>query len=203
MGVEPVGVGRQLQARLVNAPDLLMKRGATYSDCRTLRWTLTREWAAGPSVCYIGHNPSTAGDELEDPTSRAWVHHASFNGFGRYTSVNLYPYRTPDVKECYRWAQYEKNGPDWSARDALMENESLVAAEAKKADIVVACWGALAVDENWVEQIIQAVQADKAPHPDIYCLGRTLAGDPKHPMARGKHRIARDQQFMLWRKAAA
>lgn len=182
--------------------DLFMKRDAKLSACGTLRWTLTREWGHGARVCYIGHNPSTASHMVDDPTSQAWVHFARQWGAGRYDAVNLYPYRSPDPKECHRWARWDQNGPDYSARDALMQNEAVVATTAKLADIVVACWGELAQDSNWVAQIIEAIQAGYPPYPDIYCLGRTLAGNPKHPMARGKHRIARDQRFTIWREAA-
>lgn len=177
-------------------------RSARMSPCETFRWTLERAWAIGQTVCYIGHNPSTASAEADDMTSQAWVHHARFNGFGRYTAVNLYPFRAADVRDCRRWAAYENNGPDWYARDALMHNETVVVEAAKKAGIVVACWGALAADSQWVDHIIEAIQTGEEPWPDLYCLGTTLAGNPKHPMARGKHRIARDQKFSLWRAAA-
>lgn len=36
---------------------------------------------------------------------------------------------------------------------------------------------------------------------DLICLGTTLSGAPKHPMARGRSRIPRDQQPIIWRKA--
>jgi len=179
-----------------------MKRGATYSPCNALRFTLTREWGPGPSVCYIGHNPSTAGHEKEDPTSLAWIHFAQAQGFGRYVAVNLYPFRSSDPQLCRNWADYEKNGPDWWARDRLQQNICIVAEQAKKADRVVACWGALAKDDLWVDSILEEIQAGEEPWPDVYCFGLTASGAPKHPLARGKHRIPRGQQFVLWKPAA-
>lgn len=181
--------------------DLFMKRGATYSSGEQLRWTLTREWGDGPGVCYIGHNPSTAGHEIDDPTSLAWVHFAKLNGFTQYTAVNLYPYRTPDVRECHRWAQWDKNGPDWWARDRIQDNMEVISREAKRAAMVVACWGALCRDSFHVDAVIEEIQSGVDPYPHLYCLGTTLAGDPVHPMARGRHRIPRDRTFMLWRSA--
>lgn len=187
----------------MNAPDdLFMKRGATYSKCNGMRFTLWRQWGEGKTVCFIGHNPSTADHQVEDPTTRAWLDLAKANGFTRYVAVNLYPLRTPDVRECTRWAQFEKNGPDWYARDAIHENIGVVAREAKRADLVVACWGALCADPFMPDLVIEEIQSGEEPFPDLYCLGTTGAGDPKHPMARGKHRIPRDFKFKLWRKAA-
>lgn len=135
----------------------------------------------------------------EDPTSRAFEHFARVNGFGSYVAVNLYPYRSSNPRECRRWADYEKNGPDWCARDALMDNQARIASACKNADRVVACWGAIAHDENWVEAVVDEIQQGVAPYPDIYCLGTTLNGSPIHPMARGRYRIARDQKFLMWK----
>ena len=173
-------------------------RSASISSCGTYRWTLKRAWAEGPSVCYIGHNPSTASHEVDDMTSQAWVHHARFNGFGSYTAVNLLPFRAADVRACHHWAQWDKNGPDWSARDAIMQNEGVVAREIRRADRVVACWGALDRD-GWGSRLMESVGETLRGLPDVYCLGVTNAGAPKHAMARGKHRIPRDQRFVLWR----
>lgn len=33
----------------------------------------------------------------------------------------------------------------------------------------------------------------------IYKVTYQLSGAPKHPLARGKHRVPRDQTFILWR----
>lgn len=176
-----------------------MKRSARLSKCGKFRFTLSRQWAVGPMVCYIGHNPSTADHEKEDPTTRAWAHFARVNGYGGYTAVNLYPFRSSDPAGCRRWADFENNGPDWYARDILMENISLVADVAKASAAVVACWGALAKDEFLVDKIVEEIQSGVDPYPDILCLGTTASGAPKHPLARGKHRIPSGQPFSVWR----
>ncbi len=176
-----------------------MKCSAQISKCGRFRWTLHRQWAEGPKVCYIGHNPSTADGSIEDPTTRAWAHFARSNGYGGYLAVNLYPFRSSDPKACRDWAEFESNGPDWHARDVMMENIDLVASVAKQCAIVVASWGAIAQDEAMVDRIIEEIQTGEVPYPSIYCLGTTASGAPKHPLARGKHRIPRDQRFQLWR----
>ena len=51
--------------------------GASYERTATfaapgIRLTLTRRWARGPIACVIGHNPSDADADKDDPTSRWW-----------------------------------------------------------------------------------------------------------------------------------
>lgn len=173
--------------------DLLMKRGAGYRRDRRMRWTLTREWGDGPRVCYIGHNPSTAGHEKDDPTSAAWVRFATGNGFGSYIAVNLYPLRTAKPGICRNWLATGHPDPD------LAENARIVAGAIRCSDIVVACWGGMAADRGHIAFMTRMVgEAGR----QIFCLGETADGSPKHPMARGVHRILPGQQFMPWRGAA-
>lgn len=183
-------------------PQVIVRK-ATLSDCRQYRFTLTRTWRAGPHVCFVGVNPSTADHTKDDPTVRRWIHFSDAWGYGGFVAVNLYPFRTPNVAACKRWADWESNGPDWHARDTILHNVDIIAREAKRAALVVPCWGASAWDDFLVDHVIEHIQSGEAPWPDLYCLGKTSAGDPKHPMARGHHRIPDDQQPVLWRAANA
>src|SRR3546814_4937737 len=54
--------------------------------------TLFRSWRAGPHICFIGVNPSTASHLKDDPTAWRWVHFADSWGYGGYVTVNLYPF---------------------------------------------------------------------------------------------------------------
>src|SRR3546814_15011461 len=85
--------------------------------------TLFRSWRAGPHICFIGVNPSTASHLKDDPTAWRWVHFADSWGYGGYVTVNLYPFCSSSPKECRRWADWESNGPDWRARDTILHNE--------------------------------------------------------------------------------
>lgn len=166
-----------------------MNKGATYSVDGTLRWTLTRDWAEhGWRVLFLGHNPSTAGHELEDPTTLAWQHFARLWGARGYTAVNLYPFRSPNPKDVYAWVP--------GRFDAIAENAALVVQEAQKAATVVACYGAIAQDQRLADYLLRAMDCN------IYVFGHTAGGVPKHVMARGKHRVPRDQQPLLWRRKA-
>ena len=180
-----------------------VKRSADLSPCGTFRWTLTRAWGAGGRVCFIGLNPSTADHRVDDPTVRRWSRFAQAWGYGEFVAVNLYPFRSPSPADCRRWSRWDENGPDWYARDALQAGLDVIVREAKNAALVVACWGAGAWDEDWIEHVIENIQTDVAPWPDIYCFARSQDGSPVHPMARGRHRVPDDAQPQLWRAALA
>lgn len=177
-----------------------MIRGAHFSGAN--RQTLTRRWGDGPRVCFIGCNPSTADHRQDDPTCRWWIEWSKLFGFGSFVAVNLYPFCTSSPAECRQMADWQANGPDWHARDAINANLDVVVREAKSADKVVACWGAIAWDADWINHVVEAVQTGEEPLPHIYCFGRTAAGAPKHPLARGVHRIPHDQPLLMWSAAA-
>jgi hypothetical protein len=180
--------------------DLLIRRGAVFARDRTLRLTLTRRWADGTLCCFIGHNPSTADHEIDDPTVRRWMHFARAWGYGGFIAVNLYPIRATDPAQARRWADWENNGPDWCARDDIQHNMEIVATAAKEAALVVACWGAIATDENYIEALIEEIVCGNEPWPDVHVFGLTSGGAPIHPMARGKHRVPDDIKPALWRE---
>lgn len=176
-------------------------RSADLSRCETYRWTLTRTWSSeGGHVCFIGLNPSTADALVDDPTVRRWTHFARAWGYGGFTAVNLYPFRSSAPAECRAWSNWQENGPDWHARDALQyRNLPTIVLEAKAASLVVACWGAGAWDRLWVDHVIEEIQSGEEPWPGLYCFGLSDGGHPKHPMARGLHRIPDHAQPVLWR----
>ncbi len=167
-----------------------------------IRRRLTRDWGPGPRALVIGCNPSNAGEARDDPTSLWWNAWFKLFGFGGYDAMNLWTKVSPTPGECRRWADWENNGPDWAARDEIMfRNLPDLVAAAKRADQVFVCWGNIAWDHDWIEHVVEEIQTGEAPWPDLWCWGKTKSGAPTHPMARGKHRIPKDQTPILWRAA--
>ncbi|WP_439532048.1 DUF1643 domain-containing protein [Polymorphobacter sp.] len=169
--------------------ELVIRRSA-YFPSPGIRRRLSRVWNARlPLACVIGHNPSTADAETEDPTTKWLNRWFEAHGFGGYALVNLYPFCTSSPSECYLIAASAWAGPDWHSRDEMQHNISYVARIAKQAPMVFACWGAIARDDVLISQIVEEIQSGLMPFPDIWCWGKTASGAPTHPMARGKHRI--------------
>lgn len=166
------------------------------------RIELIRHWGPGPSACIIGHNPADADATRDDRTSNWWINWCRHYGFGRLTGVNLYPFCSPKPAACREIVAEINGGVNYGARDALhFVNLPAVVAAAKAADQVFVCWGAIAVDDVWIDHVIEEIQSGVAPYPDLWCWGKTKDGSPIHPMARGKHRIAPDAKPILWRAA--
>jgi hypothetical protein len=178
-----------------------MHRTARFAGAERIE--LGRRWGPGPKACMIGCNPSTADAFEDDPTCRWWIEWCRHFGFGSLVAVNLYPFCTSSPAECRRVASWEDNGPDWHARDKIHHvNLPAVVASAKAADQVFACWGAIAWDLNWIDHVVEEIQSGEASYPDLWCWGKTATGAPKHPMARGVHRIDPHQAPIIWRAVA-
>jgi hypothetical protein len=177
-----------------------IERGARFYDgCRA---ELSRRWASNGKVAgVIGCNPSDANGDRDDPTSGWLTKWFRDNGFAAYRLWNLYPFVTSSPRECRRMADWENNGPDWWARDMLHKNLSFVEKASREVDQVFVCFGAIAWDADWTQHFIEEIQQGVMPCPALWCWGFNNDGSPKHPMARGKHRIPNGQKALLWRAA--
>lgn len=175
---------------------------AMFSPCGQYRWRLRRWWRAGRTVLWIMLNPSTADGTKNDPTLLRIIHFSKLWGFGGLIVGNLLPKITSDPAECRAWAYFDaaKCMTNWHAEPALADNDLHLEEMAAGVDMIVVAWGQGAQDEGRIEKVIEAVRS-AAPDLPLYCVGRAQNGAPKHPMARGKHRIPNDQQPELWRAA--
>ena len=81
-------------------------RHAVFSPCRTYRYALSRVWAADkPYALFIGLNPSTADETLDDPTIRRCIDFAKRWGYGGLVMANLFAYRATDPAVMKRAAE--------------------------------------------------------------------------------------------------
>jgi hypothetical protein len=186
-------------------PDLFPDQGVNRwqiadEDCR---YVLGVVWDKTlPIACVIGCNPSSADNEKDDPTSKWWERWFRHFGYGGYIALNQYPFRTSSPDECRRIVRGIVDQNDYWARDRLhFDNLGEIRRHAKKSAAVFACWGNIAWDDEWTNEIVEEIQTGEAPYPDIMCWGTTKSGAPIHPMARGKHRIDPLRPAILWRAA--
>lgn len=137
---------------------------AVFSPCRTWRYTLTRIWdPKGTPITFIGLNPSTADETVNDPTIRRCIGFARRWGYGRMIMLNLFGFRATDPRDM-------KKAPDPVGPD----NDVWIRRLAEGIE-TIAVWGA---HGHWLERDHQVLDL-VGP---VKCLGTTKEGFPKHPL---------------------
>lgn len=175
---------------------------ATISACGRYRYRLGRSIAAldvdaSRVALFVMLNPSTADALKDDPTIKRCLHFARREGCGRLDVVNLYAFRSSSPDDLYATAEgFDPVGP---------ENDATIAEAGRGAALIVVAWGnelppAKRYPSRWLapefeERVRQVVNL----LPDsLLCLGHTDGGWPKHPLARGKHRVPDGQPLAPW-----
>lgn len=162
---------------------------ASFSACGTYRYELWRELGSllesdGKGTClFIMLNPSTADTTLNDPTISRCIKFARRWGYSFLAVGNLYAFRSSDPSVLRKAT--DPVGPD---------NDYYLGKLASEADLIVAAWGTNP-SQSRVADVISCIDRD------IHCLGVTNDGSPKHPLARGRHRIPDDTEPQPWRQS--
>lgn len=175
-------------------------RGAAHiSHCARYRWTLERTWDTRPALLVVLFNPSKADDSVDDQTITLLCHIAAHNGFGGIVVVNGIPLRSSKPGPAVEMTRWDVVG-EWSDRDRLQDNLAVIQREAERAGAVLLAWGALANQcPAWFDRVQEAIREVLPAASELYCLGKTAGGYPKHPMARGKHKVPKDAPLLPWR----
>lgn len=170
-----------------------MRRTADFGgegDC--YRWRLARWWDPDlPELVTVMLNPSTADAEKDDPTIRTLVGIAHRWGYGGIRVINLYAYRTPSPAVLFAAPAEVRIG----YLTQRVWHDAIHYAERTRRPILAA-WG------NHGQRRGALFAGHARLRTSLVCLGTTLSGAPKHPLARGRHRIRADQQPIDWRAAA-
>ena len=140
-------------------------KNATFSSCRKYRYSLSRIWDKKKKyVLFIGFNPSTADEEVDDPTIRRCVNYAKNWGYGGFMMVNLFAYRTT-LPSNLKKVKYTVG----------KDNDKYIVTLSKKADITVAAWGNNGDFYSRDKEVLSLV-------PSLMCLKINKSGQPAHPL---------------------
>ena len=142
-----------------------MEKSAILSADRKYRYVLTRIWdEAKPTVVFIGLNPSTADEEVDDETIRKCIGYAKRWGYGKLIMVNLFAFRSTDPSMLKRVE--DPVGPD---------NGSYIQKCVSESNLVIACWGNHGKLLNRDKVLMGSL-------PNLVCLKRNKNGTPRHPL---------------------
>lgn len=151
-----------------------MGSSAIMSPCRRYRHLLSRFWGdpeTAETALWIGMNPSTADADFNDPTiTREIGFTQRLTGCRRYIKANIMDYRCTDPKGLLA-PGVEPRSPN---------NLSMICEHAVKARIVVCAWG---IPPKPVRHYAgRTIEALRAVGVDLWCLGKTAEGWPRHPL---------------------
>ena len=113
---------------------------------------------------FIGLNPSTAEEEVDDPTVRRCLNYAKNWGYGGFILVNLFAYRTTFPSNLKK-VKYPIG----------KDNDKYIMTQSKKADITVAAWGNNGNLYSRDMKVLSLV-------PNLMCLKVNKSGQPAHPL---------------------
>ena len=156
-----------------------MIKHATLSPCGQYRYKLSRLWDHfKPWVCFVGLNPSTADDKVDDPTIRKMIRMTQlWGGYGGIIVVNLFAYRATDPAVIKRVSPTVGIiGPD---------NDNHIAHAFLQSELTVLCWGAHGDYMDRGKTVIDLLHwtAVKNEVPgDLHSFGLTKNYQPKHPL---------------------
>lgn len=148
------------------------------------RYLLKRIWGAGHILVVCMLNPSTADATKNDPTILTLIHFAKLWGYGGIWIVNEYAFRASKPSEMRAAAD-----PKGRHNDAFLDRACEYAGYTS--GVALVAWGNGCDGERFQ-------RFAKRYRLRLLCLGFTQSGAPKHPLARGLHRIPRDQQPLPW-----
>lgn len=161
------------------------QRSALLTPDGVFRYLLARIWGPEPRVLFIGLNPSMADAEQDDPTVNWWREFAKKHGYGGLVAANLFAFRTSNPKE------FKDSG--FLVGD---ENDYFIVEAAKRCGLIIACWGnsggrQAAERGHHIELLLEP--------QDIWFFEANTDGSPRHPLARGAHRLdPQEATLSLW-----
>ncbi|MFG1376108.1 DUF1643 domain-containing protein [Xanthobacter autotrophicus] len=153
---------------------------AVFSPCRTWRYRLDREFLfGGPTVAFMLHNPSTADEQSEDPTSRRGIGFARAWGAGRLVFVNPWAFCATDKADL--WKAPDPVGPENDRHIAEVAREV-----AQTGGYFIAAWGSVSPPKARRTEALSRLKAVESVIRGAGCplkaLAVTTAGEPRHPL---------------------
>lgn len=174
--------------------DIGWNGAAEFSEDGAHRLSLARWWGDGPRAVVCGANPSRAGAATNDPTIWRVMRLLYARGFGGFIMLNWETYIATSPEDMHKW----REAVDHAEHQAAVErNLDIIRLASRQADMRFVAWGNLVPFVPQTSKVLRALSLEVTE--PLYAFGLTKGGKPKHPMARGNHRIPNDWEPVVWR----
>lgn len=163
-----------------------MRRDAALAMAQRHRDWLEREELIGHgTIVFCGLNPSTATDEVDDPTIRRERGFAKRLGFKRYIKLNLFTARATDPANLSRMDDPVGPGAETALEEALgiLQQDEQKGVESR----FVCAWGASPQGSRKIralhrERVLITYSVAQKYRIALWALGFTKHGEPRHPL---------------------
>lgn len=158
----------------------VLENACHFSPDRRHRYTLVHRWNplfGDRLIMWIGLNPSTADEQQLDPTLTRIRSFSQREGFDGFVMTNLFGLRTPYPDEMMK-----------DADPVGAENDAALLAAADRCEQIVAAWGVSGVYQARAEAVAKLFAGR-----ELWCLGSTQDGHPRHPLY-----VAAKQPLVRW-----
>lgn len=172
---------------------------ADFSIDGTLRLRLDRWWAPGPRALVCMANPSTAGAHDNDATVRNLIELVRALGYPGFTVVNWLPHIATKPAELFKWRNALLDTDPQKYRTVHDKAITLIEALTGEAAARFVAWGNLVPHVPHTTAILRALSGHG--RHELLAFGLTKDGTPKHPAARGLHRLVPGTQPIIWQQA--
>ncbi len=147
-------------------PDITSSNCIWDGEKNQYRYVLRRTWDKNkPKIAFIGLNPSTADERIDDNTVRKCITVARRDGFGEMTMLNIYAYRSTDPTAL-------KTHPNPTG----IFNDKHIYGECREASKIVVAWGSHVPDDRH-ETLLKLLDGFT-----LWCFAKNKDGKPKHPL---------------------
>lgn len=172
------GVRMSEQLSLIQ-PAPAIDGAAVFSRCLAYRYALSRRWgteAIKRSVVFVMLNPSTASENIDDPTVRKCIGFAKRWGYPQLDIVNLFAWRSTEPAMLLRIED-----PVGRENDKWIANYT-----SNLLDLIVVAWGGNGdLHRERVDQVVKLINRP------VMCVGTTQSGQPRHPLMVSYSTVAR------------
>jgi hypothetical protein len=172
--------------KLITNEFMDMTKSAVFSEDKIYRYRLSRIWkniqGTLRRLVFIMLNPSTADAMIEDPTIRRCMGFANEWGYGILDIANAFALRSTHPSKLKEVE--DPVGP---------ENDKHLRLITEGADLIIVAWGVHGKVLGRGRKVAEEVLADRTLH----CLGKTLDGDPRHPLY-----LRADTKPIIYREAS-
>lgn len=145
----------------------MIEKSAIFSPCRKYRFVLERHWKrVNGYALFVCLNPSTADENIDDPTIRRCIRFADSWGYGGMVMCNIFSLRSTDPKALYHQSLIEP----------ISENYQYIELYSRNAEVTIAAWGVHGKLMGRGKRVLRDIL--KNPH----YLELTKHGYPKHPL---------------------